>query len=176
MNTEDKRAWCEYGDRAEKEFSIGRLFDLGLSGGVNLGKRTDPYTHDLFVNFPADLKSIRTPLFKARDLYQLDPQYTITFNAKDGLRYRDKYPNIIVIFDIKWEVLRKDIDGFPYEVDPMHLTVAGFLSDIRRAIKKSGSHKIVYQRRINDEEGNAKESWVFDARDLHIIGGNHAGL
>lgn len=174
MNTEDKRAWCEYGDEAERAFSIGRLFDLGLSGAVNLEKRTNPYAHDLFVSFPTDLKTVRTPLFKARELYGLDPQYTITFNDKDAKRYLELYPDIVVVFDILWEVTDKEIDGFPYRVDPMHLTVAGFLSDIRQAIRKDGNHKIVYQRRVNDQEGNAKESWVFDARHLHKLGGKNA--
>ena len=170
MDTEDKQAWCESGAEAERAFAVGRLFDLGLSGGVNLEKKTNPYTHDLFVNFPADLKTVRTPLFKSQKLYGLDPQYTVTFNDKDGRRYKDLYPNIIVIFDVKWDVLEKNIDGMVYTVDPMHITVAGFLGDIRAAIKRSGSHKINYQRRVNDTEGNAKDSWVFDLRYLHTLG------
>jgi hypothetical protein len=170
MDTEDKQAWCDYGSRAEQTFAIGRLFDLGLSGAINLEKRSNPYTHDLFVNFPVDLKTVRTPLFKAMDLYGLDPQYTITFNEKDGKRYRSLYPNIIVIFDIDWDSTEMNIDGRVYRVNPMKMTVAGFLDDIRQAIEKSGKHKIVYQRRLNDEDGNAKQSWVLDARHLQSLG------
>jgi hypothetical protein len=171
MDTEDKLAWCDLGAQAEKAFAIERLYDLGLSGAVNVSKKQDPFTHDLFINFPADLKSVRTPLFKAEEMFGIDPQFAVTFNGKDGQRYSQMYPNIVVVFDIFWEVCEKTIDDRVYKVEPMRLTVAGFLSDIRRAIKKSGSHKIVYKNRVNDQSGNAKESWVFDARDLHKLGG-----
>lgn len=169
LNTEDKQAWCDLGAEAEHSFCRGRLDDLGLLGVINPLKKENPYVHDLFISFKADLKTIRTPLFKSRDLYGLDPQYTVTFNDKDMRRYQERYPNIIVVFDVKWEETKKMIDGVAYTVDPMHITVAGFLSDIRRAIKSCGSHKHIYQRRINDNEGNAKESWVFDVRQLHSL-------
>ena len=170
-NTEDKLAWCKHGADKEDGFAQNRLFDLGLAGHVNLAKKTDPYTHDLFVQFPSDLKSVTTPLFKAKELYGLDPQYTVTFNQKDATRYKEKYPNIIVMFDVNWEILKKDINGIVYQVDPMHVTVAGFLSDISRAVKRSGMHKIEYKNRVDDVAGNAKESWVFDLRFLHTLKG-----
>jgi hypothetical protein len=172
MDTEDKTAWCNHGAVKEVDFANSRLFDIGLAGHINLAKKNDPYTHDLFVQFPVDLKSVTTPLFKAQDLYGLDPQYTVTFNHKDAVRYKEKYPNILVLFDINWETLEKDIGGHVYHVDPMHVTVAGFLSDISRAIKKSGMHKIEYKNRVNDDAGNAKVSWVFDLRLLHPLRSN----
>ena len=51
----------------------------------------------------------------------------------------------------------------------MHITVSGFLKDIKQAIIASGSAKIDYAKRINDTQGNAKTSWVFDARYLQKI-------
>jgi hypothetical protein len=125
--------------------------------------------HDLYVQFPSDLKTVRTPLFKSMELYGIDPQYAVTFNHKDAERYKDLYPNIIVIFDILWNDCRKEFNDVKYEVANMHLTVAGFLSDIRNAIIKSGSHRIDYTRRVEDTSGNAKSSWVFDARHLQKI-------
>lgn len=140
-----------------------------IGGFVNTDKLTDPYTHDLQVLFRSDLKSVTTPLFKARELYGLDPQYTVTFNDKDGKRYRELYPNLVVFFDVNWSVTSKRIGDDVYEVEPMHETYAGFLSDIRRAIRTCGSKRLEYRQRVDDTAGNAKSSWVFDVRELHKI-------
>jgi hypothetical protein len=169
MDTEDKQAWCDYGDDAERHFVAGRLFDLGLGGHINPEKKTNPYVHDMFVQFPSDLKTVRTPLFKSMELYGIDPQYAVTFNHKDAERYKELYPNIVVIFDIWWKNCALNIGGQDYAVKDMHFTVAGFLSDIRNAIVKSGSHRIDYTRRVGDTNGNAKFSWVLDARHLQKI-------
>jgi hypothetical protein len=169
MDTENKQEWCDYGDDAERIFAAGRLFQLGLGGHINPQKKTNPYVHDLYVQFPSDLKTVRTPLFKSMELYGIDPQYAVTFNHKDAERYKDLYPNIIVIFDILWNECHKEFGGVKYQVADMHLSVAGFLSDIRNAIIKSGSHRIDYARRVEDTSGNAKSSWVFDARHLQQI-------
>jgi len=169
METENKIDWCREAEIQERLFAVSRLFDLGLTGHVNPAKKTDKFTHDLFVSFPADLKSVQTPLFKARELYDIDPQFAITFNEKDAARYTSLYPNIIIIFDIKWSETVKQIGHVTYTVEPMHLTVAGFLKDIHNAIIKSGGHTIEYQRRINDTNGNAKKSYVLDARHLQKL-------
>jgi len=169
MDTEDKQAWCDYGEETEKNFAFNRLMDIGLGGFVNPNKKQDKYSHDLFVQFPCDLKTVRTPLFKSQSMFGVDPQYAVTFNEKDGQRYSNLYPNIIVIFDILWDDCSKVINGIEYRVQPMHLTVAGFLKDIKQAIVTSGSAKINYARRVNDTQGNAKSSWVFDARFLQKI-------
>ena len=169
MNTEDKVAWCGAAEVQERAFAVGRLFTLGLSGAINTAKRHDPFTHDLFVNFPADLKSVRTPLFKARELYGIDPQFAVTFNLKDGERYASQYPNIVVVFDVDWKETSKEIGGTVFSVDPMHVTYAGFLDDIRSAITADGGKRIDYSRRVDDTAGNAKSSWVFDIRRLHKL-------
>jgi len=169
MNTEDKLEWCKKANEDERTFSVDRLFNLGLVGHINLAKKTDPYTHDLFIQFQADLKSVRTPLFKAQELYGIDPQYAVTFNLKDGKRYAELYPKIVVVFDINWQELSKEINGKKYFVQPMHETYAGFLKDIGAAIRSGGSKKIDYQRRVDDTSGNAKSSWVFDVRKLQKI-------
>jgi len=169
MDTEDKQAWCDYGDDAERHFVAGRLFDLGLGGHINPEKKINPYVHDMFVQFPSDLKTVRTPLFKSMELYGIDPQYAVTFNHKDAERYKELYPNIVVIFDIWWKNCASNIGGQDYAVKDMHFTVAGFLNDIRNAIVKSGSHRIDYTRRVGDTNGNAKFSWVLDARHLQKI-------
>lgn len=169
-DTEDKIAWCRDAEGDEKAFAVGRLFTLGLGGYINVAKRSDPFTHDLFINFPADLKSVRTPLFKSRELYGIDPQYAVTFNVKDAQRYAKLYPNIVVVFDVNWSVTSMEIGGREYSVEPMHATYAGFLEDIRAAVVAAGSKTHSYQRRVDDTKGNAKASYVFDVRRLHKLG------
>ena len=146
------------------------MHDIGLPTFVNPSKRTDKYTHDLFTIFQSDLKTVKTPLFKAKELFGIDPQFAVTFNLKDGVRYAKLYPFIVVIFDVEWkEQCSMTIGGVLYEVQPMHQTHAGFLSDIRNAIIKSGNQKIKYARRTDDTSGNAKESFVFDVRHLQRL-------
>jgi len=171
MDTENKLAWCAAGADAELEFVQKRLIDIGLDGYINPAKETDVYTHDMVMRFPADLKTVRTPLFKAMDLYGIDPQFAVTFNLKDMRRYKELYPNIIVIFDVNWEQTSwADRSGKVYEVKPMHSTYGGFIGDIRNAVLASGSRVIKYKRRVDDDQGNAKESFVFDVRKLHRLG------
>lgn len=170
MDTEDKLAWCEkYGEETEHQFAVKRLHEIGIAGFVNPNKRIDKFSHDLCGIFQADLKTVRTPLFKADELFGIPAQYAVTFNEKDGRRYKEHYPNILVIFDVCWDVTEKEMDGVLYQVQPMHMTVAGFLSDIRRAIEAGGKKKIRYQRRVEDTTGNAKTSFVFDCRLLHRL-------
>ena len=172
IGTEDKQAWCSHGEELEREFVNRRLPSFNIGGGINPHKSTDKYTHDLNIIFPADLKSVRTPLFKAQELYGIDPQYAVTFNVKDQKRYTKLYPNIVVAFDVKWETTSMVIGSSVYEVLPMHRTYVGFLRDIANAIKASGCQQINYARRVDDTAGNAKTSWVFDVRHLHEMGIN----
>lgn len=171
MDTEDKLAWCEeYGIKAELAFAVRQMHEIGLPTFLNPEKVDNKYSHDLCTIFPTDLKSVGTPLFKAKELYGIDPQYAVTFNVKDGKRYKDLYPNIIVLFDVHWDqICSMTIGDRLYSVKPMHEVYAGFLSDIRAAIIKSGNHRIEYARRINDTSGNAKDSFVFDVRHLHKL-------
>ncbi len=172
LNTEDKLAWCEkFGVSAELGFTLSRMHELEIGAYLNPQKVKDIYTHDLFAVFQSDLKTVRTPLFKSKELYGIDPQYAVTFNLKDAERYKSLYPNIVVLFDVKWDRdnCEKQIGNSVYSVRPMHATYAGFLKDIANAIEKSGGHKIEYARRKDDTSGNAKESYVFDIRHLHKL-------
>jgi hypothetical protein len=176
MDNEDKLAWCEkYGEQTENEFCVSRLYELDVLGYLNPEKKHNKYVHDLFLVLKADLKTVRTPLFKAQELYDIDPQYAVTFNLKDANRYKELYPNIVVVFDVMWdkESCSMDIGGRTYSVEPMHKTFAGLLGNVKNAIIASGSKKITYRNRINDSAGNAKESYVFDVRNLHLIKGEN---
>jgi hypothetical protein len=40
VDLNNKRAWCEeYGDKVERSFCVDRLYDLGLTGFMNLEKQ-----------------------------------------------------------------------------------------------------------------------------------------
>ena len=98
--------------------------------------------------------------------------HTSTINLKDVARYKELYPNIIVIFDVLWDEAnrKKVIEGREYEVEPMHKTYAGFIQNIRSAVISCGNKKVEYQGRVNDTAGNAKVSYVFDVRKLQLLG------
>lgn len=165
-STEDKHAWCAIGEAEEREFIGRRLPALNLHGTINPAKSADKYAHDLLIQFPADLKAQRTPLFLARELFGIDPQYAVTFNDKDGARYSRLYPNLLIVFDVQWTTTSKEIGGKLRTVKPIHTTRCGFLADVRRAIVRDGCKSVKYRRRVNDAAGNAKRSWVFDVRRL----------
>lgn len=170
MNTEDKQAWCLAAEIEERRFVEERLPELGLTGEINPAKKFDKYAHDMFVNgWPADLKSQKTPLFKARELFGLDPQYVVSFNENDGKRYSDNYPNIMVFFDVDWQETTRFIGGRLYEVEPFRATYAALLDSVWRAIESDGLQKHDYLNRVDDVLGNAKSSWIFDVRRLHRL-------
>jgi hypothetical protein len=161
-----------YGENVEKSFCVNRLYDLGLTGFMNLEKKKNIYAHDMFSVFPSDLKTVRTPFFKALEKFGIDPQFAVTINLKDMQRYKELYPNIVVVFDVLWDekICKKLIDGVEYSVQPMHKTYAGFIQDIRTAVVMCGNNKVEYQGRVNDTNGNAKASYVFDVRTLQELG------
>lgn len=173
-SNEDKQAWCEeFGPKTETDFCRWAFLTLDMPVAINPAKRTDPYTFDLLYDGnPADLKTVRRPFYRADALYKLDPQYTVTFNHKDGKRYRELYPDIKVIFDVLWGEGMKyqpTPDSQPVTVEPMRLIAVGTLNEICEAIEGSGRHKHEYQARAFDQSGNAKESWLLDVRKLTVL-------
>jgi hypothetical protein len=173
VDLNNKQAWCEeYGEKIERSFCVDRLYDIGLTGFINLEKKKNIYAHDMFTVFQSDLKTVRTPFFKAWEKFEIDPQYAVTINMKDMQRYKELYPNIVVVFDVLWDekICKKFIEGVEYEVKPMHQTYAGFIQDIRSAVVACGNKKVEYQGRVNDTGGNAKASYVFDVRKLQQLG------
>ncbi len=97
MNNQDKEFWCSAGAAQEERFASP------VRGGcvllMNPAKAENKYTHDLYMMMPADLKTVRTK-FRTADKYGVDPDTAVTLNKKDVDRYSEKYPNIVIIFDI----------------------------------------------------------------------------
>jgi hypothetical protein len=147
ISNEDKKTWCNLGAKAEKHFA-GPIFSNGVSIFSNPAKFYDPYTHDLFITQPADLKTIRTA-FRTADRYGIPSNTAITLNVKDVDRYLELYPSIVIIFDI-------DFDNFK------SIRYAN-LHQIIRAIQSGHAKVHKYQNRVDDTQGNAKESYVLNA-------------
>lgn len=168
MNTEFKQAWCLRGEMDEEHFVEHRLPELGLTGMRNPEKQFSPYPPDLIVEgMLSDLKAQSTPFFTVGRRYKIDPQYAVTFNVKDEQYYRERYPKVVVFFDVLWT---KTANPYGVTVEPMHHTWCGTLDQVMAAVRDSGGHRHDYLRRVNDTQGNAKDSWVLDVRRLLFLG------
>lgn len=167
MDLQDKKAWCGVGADSEDYF----LENIAEKHGFHLmphpGKSEDKYETDFQLKNGAvdvDLKHIATPFFKA-GLYGRDPNYTVTLNHKDYLRYSYKYPvyrgvDMVILFWVtikeceKFNIRVSDIMG----VWSLRLTT---LDDwIRNRLIPSHS----YIERKSECGSNAKHSWLIDLR------------
>lgn len=151
---QDKAAWCQFGDAQELAF-LAETWASNIAVFRNPAKLDDPFAHDLFAVFPADLKSIRTP-FATADRYGLDPRFAVTINAKDVQRYSQKQPAMMVLLDVR----------FPWH-QAIHVAQIGHL----QAATVNGRAKLHhYLQRVDDKQGNAKSSWVYDCRWFPVLG------
>ena len=144
----NKQEWCAAGEQMEESFA-GPIFKSGAAVFPNPAKKADKCSHDLFIVLPADLKTVRTQ-FRTADRYGIPSATAVALNKKDVDRYASLYPDIIIIWDI-------DIPGFrSRRYAP--------LKDILKAIERGFAKLHIYQDRVDDQQGNAKESYLFDAR------------
>ena len=154
MKNEDKDFWCDYGEDLEQDFLNGN-YPVTL----NPDKLGDPYTHDFFIHLPCDLKSIKTQWKFSKEMFGISPDKAVSINEKDLRRYRDIYPNLVMIIDVAWG----DV----------------YLLPVKRALdlikaKKAKRHE--YINRKDDRAGNAKISWVFSTDDFEKIKGELRGV
>lgn len=147
LDPQDKAAWCRWGEDAEIRLA-GPLLPNGGALMRNPAKASDPYTHDLFVVLPADLKTIRTR-FRTADRYGIDPRSAVTINRKDLERYARLYPTIVILLDVDYG----DYKRF----------CSATLTQIRELVRSGRSRLHVYRDRVADTAGNARDSYVFDA-------------
>jgi hypothetical protein len=153
-DTEDKQAWCKYGEKLEREFVASKSFDFS-SFRINPDKETNPYTYDLVMENAADLKSCKTPWRLSDKLFNIPSSYAVTLDEKDVERYTLLYPTITLIFDVDYPTYKA-----------VHFTD---LHRIKELIEQGKAYKHIYKKRINDTKGNAKTSFVFDVRHLPIM-------
>ena len=153
-STENKLFWCDIGAEAEKRFAAPMLGACSVF--LNPAKIENKYTHDFFIVMPCDLKTIRTR-FNTSSRYGVNSKTGFTINKKDIERYSEKYPDIIIIFDIDYG----DFQTVRY----------ASLSDLKRAIRSGYAKLHEYQNRVDDVSGNAKSSYVMDALWFKEFGG-----
>jgi hypothetical protein len=158
-STEDKAWWCKKGEALERKF-VEKVVPLyGLDVTMNPDKEQDKYTHDLlFDGIPADLKFVQTPFFTAGK-YGVNPDRAVTINLKDIERYKKLYPNIVILFYVKWRKQEK----FSVKVNAIEGLWAYPLEDLIAITSESEIHS--YKRRRGKSDGNAKASYVIELED-----------
>lgn len=163
-DTEDKGWWVIEWAKKEQDFVKKVCPQLGLSAHMNPAKDKDPYAHDIFVEGSiSDLKCQQTPFFTAGTRYGIDPQFAVTFNHKDLVRYSSLYPNIVLYYWVNWITLQWQ----QLRVYPMAGVWRAELPVLAKLAESAPLH--TYQRRVGDAAGNAKSSYVIDLRSLECL-------
>lgn len=163
-NLQNKGLWCEIGAGKEEVFvrKYGEL--LGLA--IHPDKKYNPYGPDL-INLkngkPADLKTQNTPFFQAGKRFGMDPQFTVVFNHKDRIRYKEKYPNIEIYFAVDWQAITFKSEYKTITVNPMQGLWYINFQKLNEVLEKAPLHN--YQQRVNDKKGNAKGSYIVSLAD-----------
>jgi len=175
LNTEDKESFTNFASKYQEPKFVEFINDLAyleFKVEINPKKTEDKYDHDLLINgYKGDLKTQHTPFYRAKDFYNLDPQWAITYNHKDYVRYKNNYTNKNLPFYIIFDVIRKNEFNQKYEIrtDAMR---AIFMCDVRKLENLIETNQIPlhsYVNRQDDNKGNAKSSYVFDVRHLRMI-------
>jgi len=160
-NLQIREPWFEIGRASEQVFVDKYGRELGLS--INPEKVVNKFTVDL-LNLKTqgfgDLKTQHTPFFEALDKYSINPQYAVTFNKKDYLRYIKFYPDIEVYFWVDWIVTKFEKNNKAIEVNPMNGVWKIDLDGIRRLVEAAPLH--YYLQRVHDTIGNNKGSYILE--------------
>lgn len=123
LDLQNKSVWCSHGETIEHAFV--KKHGRKLNVKINPEKESDKYALDLINtkhNLLADLKTQNTPFFRSKSLYDIDPQYAVTFNQKDALRYTEYLNNageIFIYFWVDWLAVRWELGNQRIEVSPM---------------------------------------------------------
>ncbi|MFW6025610.1 MAG: hypothetical protein ACOCRX_04645 [Candidatus Woesearchaeota archaeon] len=170
-DNEDKKFWCDIGAAEEAEFieKIEPYIEEELM--INPDKEYDATVIDLVfrnINRYADLKTQKTPFFKANEFYDFDPRYTVTFNRNDYERYVDNYDNPIIYFWVNWKKRSKEINKKMYKVKPIYGVWKISLEEITEKIENGEANLHEYINRKNDHK-NARDSYLLDLREFNKI-------
>lgn len=172
-NPQDKLSFCHYGNIAEYVF-CGLYFEkLGviINPAKTYNKDEGKYMPDLF-NIKSsrigDLKTVNAPFFKAKEYYNLNPQYAISFNEKDRIKYKAKYDYIDIYFWIRFN--KKTIiqaNRFGVVLKEVHSVYAIGFRQLDKLLDKAPIHE--YKDRKDDTNGNAKKSYIIEYNKLYKI-------
>lgn len=166
FNTEDKGSWVVEGASLEVDFVERVVPFLKRDIRIHPDKKTNPYSIDLYdydKDRPADLKTQETPFFLVAKKYPkfgYDPQYTVTFNHKDYVRYKERYPDCDIYYFVRW----KQTEKYGVKIKPLTGVWVAAFRDMQRLIegKKVKLHPYQYRQ---DDQTNAKDSYIFDLRN-----------
>lgn len=159
--TEDKEAWCRLGNKFEREFAFNILPKFGIVAEIN--NDTDKYAPDFTINgILADLKYSANPFIKARSYGIKDPRTEHSFNRKDYLRYKELYPHVLIFFWHRFERKSYTIGEITTQIEPMNHVWYIKFEYLSILIEANAFPLHQYARRINDTDGNAKDSYVLD--------------
>ena len=145
----DKYLWCQGGRKLEDKFVAERRFN-DVQVRMNPAKEQDIFTYDMRIDMPCDLKTLTTPWIYSERMFGIPPTYAVSINRKDLRRYYQLYPNIIIILDVQYP----DYQG-------THWTD---MTSLERMVRSGKVHLHKYQTRVDDTQGNAKDSYIFDVR------------
>ena len=172
FNTEEREKWYVHGENAEQAFISKIVPSLNINLQINPEKSEKPWVIDFYDythNNYADLKTQNTPFFSAgkykyNNTLPYDPSYTVTFNKKDYLHYKQNYPNCDIYFWINWMQLSyKQI-----KVSPVYGVWKAPFQKLSHLIETNKVALHTYQNRKNDDH-NAKESYLFYLLDNSIF-------
>ena len=165
---QDKEWWIEKGLKAEGHFIRIAEQRFGINISINPEKKVNKYSPDLLLpnGYRADLKTVRTPFFKAGD-YGMDPSSTVTFNHKDYIRYLSKnfYRAFFILFWCEWNSETR----YGIHVNQMDSLFCASIHDIDRLITTNKSYCHYYKKRKRDTGFNAKASWLINLDDIHEV-------
>jgi hypothetical protein len=171
MDTENKELWYKKSLHWEKYFcdNIANMF--GIEAIINPEKIRNPMAIDLIIksqkgDILTELKPQFTPFFKSKELYGIDSQFAFAFNVRDYYEYKNFNSNIWILFWLFWLENKMDINKKEYKVSSICGLWTCSIKMLNNFIinKKPDIH--IYKKRINDNNGNAKNSYIFDIRNF----------
>lgn len=168
IDVQDKQTWCQIGEYYEEKFvEMMRGWFPHIKIEINPEKIKNKYAPDLIINDKiTDLKTQFAPFFKSY-LYGCDPQFTFSFDKKDFVRYKEKYPEIYIMVWFQHRELKKKIYGKWYSVKYHGGIYCASFEKICRLIESSPLHS--HMNRTTDNKGNAKENYLLDIQDFSLI-------
>ena len=161
-DTEDKTWWIGWGNQKEQDFLKLCAREAILPGiKKSSGSKFRPeYTYQ---GGYLDLKTVETPFFLAQKHYGVDSNFAVSLNKPDVLDCTYKYPKCQLVFWVQW------VSEIKYGVAVETRHEIRFLSYERMRELVSHAPEHIYQKRIDDNKGNAKESYILDLRDMEFI-------
>ena len=171
FNTEDRSKWYDWGQDEEADFIKKIVPQLKIDIRINPEKEKYEWAIDLYDYTNrryADLKTQNTPFFTVGKYnygrVKCDPAYSVTFNRKDYLHYKEKYPGCDIYFWVHW--LQTQYRS--YSVPEIYGVWRAPFQRMQITIESGIAPLHAYQNRVNDDH-NAKDSYVFNLLDTNVF-------